>query len=229
MYIIISGGGEVGYYLARILLSEGHEILVIEKDANRCDLISEDMGDVVLRGDCCEARTMEEVGGARADMLIAVTGNDDDNLVACQVAKHKFNVPHTIARIKNPRHRPLFEKLGIDLTVSSTELIMAHIEQELPSHPVIPLLKLKRGGLEMVEVKVAPDSRMVGKKLGSFKMIPNSLVCLIVGKEKGPQIPTMDTVLEAEDEIIAVTESGSSEILRSLLTGLKQSSVRKNR
>jgi trk system potassium uptake protein TrkA len=220
VYIIISGGGEVGYYLARILLAEGHEILVIEKDWKRCELISEDMGDVVLRGDSCEARTLEEVGTGRADMIIAVTGDDEDNLVTCQVAKHKFDVPHTIARIKNPRHRPLFEKLGINLTVSSTELILAHIEQELPSHPLIPLLRLKRGGLEIVEVKVAPDSKMVGKKLGGFKMMPNSLVCLIVGKEKGPHIPNMDTVLEAEDEIIAVTESGSEEKLRHILGGL---------
>ena len=220
MYIIVSGGGEVGYYLARILMAEGHEILVIEKDWKRCELISEDMGDVVLRGDSCEARTLEEVGTGRADMIIAVTGDDEDNLVTCQVAKHKFDVPHTIARIKNPRHRPLFEKLGINLTVSSTELILAHIEQELPSHPLIPLLRLRRGGLAIVEVKVSPDSKMVGKKLGDFKMMPNSLVCLIVGKEKGPQIPNMETVLEAEDEIIAVTESGSEEKLRHILGGL---------
>jgi len=220
MYIIISGGGEVGYYLARILLAEGHEILVIESDRKRCELISEDMGDVVLRGDGCEARTLEEVGTGRADMLIAVTGDDDDNLVACQVAKHKFNVPHTIARIKNPRHRPLFEKLGINLVVSSTELILANIGQALPSHPLVPILKLRGGGLEIVEVKVSPESRMVGKKLGEFQMLPNSLVCLIVGKEKGPQIPTMDTILEAEDEIIAVTESGSEQKLRSILSGL---------
>ncbi len=220
MYIIIAGGGEVGYYLARILLKDGHEVLVIESDAKNCDLISADIGDVVLRGDSCEARTLEEVGAARADMLIAVTGDDDDNLVTCQVAKHKFKVPHTIARIKNPRRRPLFEKLGIDLIVSSTELILAHIEQELPSHPLIPILKMKRGGLEVVEVKVAPNSKMVGKKLGDFKMLPNSMVCLVVGREKGPQIPTMDTLLEAEDEIIAVTEAGSEKKLRNVLSGL---------
>ncbi len=220
MYIIIAGGGEVGYYLARILLAEGHEILVIEKDWRKCELISEDMGDVVLRGDSCEARTLEEVGTGRADMLIAVTGDDEDNLVACQVARHKFNVPRTIARIKNPRRKFLFEKLGIDLTVSSTELILANIEQELPSHPLVPVLKLRGGGLEIVEVKVSPDSKMVGKKLSDFQMSPNSLVCLIVGKEKGPHIPTKDTVLEAEDEIIAVTESGTEEKLRQVLSGL---------
>lgn len=220
MYIIVAGGGEVGYYLARMLLSDKHEILVIEKDRRRCELISEDMGDVVIHGDSCEARTLEEVGTARADMLIAVTGDDEDNLVACQVAKHKFKVPHTIARIKNPRHKKLFEKLGIGATVCSTELILAHIEQDLPSHPLVPILKLRRGDLEILEVKIGPDSKMVGKKLGDFRMLPNSMVCLIVGKEKGPQIPTKDTVLEAEDELVCVTEAGSEEQLRLALTGL---------
>ena len=220
MYIIIAGGGEVGYYLARILLSDGHEVLVIEKEHRRTEFISEDLGNVVVRGDSCEARTLEEVGTSRADMLIAVTGDDEDNLVACQVAKHKFNVPHTIARIKNPRHKLLFEKLGIDATVSSTELILAHIEQELPSHPLVPLLKLRGLGLEVVEVKIPPGSKMVGKRLGSFRLPENSLICLIVGKEKGPQIPSADTILEAEDEIVAVTESGSEKTIRTALTGL---------
>ncbi len=220
MYIIVSGGGEVGYYLAKMLLADDHEILLLEKDWGRCELISEDLGDVVMRGDGCEARTLEEVGTARADMLIAVTGDDEDNLVACQVAKHKFNVPHTVARLKNPRHRPLFKELGIDHTVCSTELILAHIEQDLPSHPLVPVLKLRTGNLEIIEVKVAATSKMVGKKLGAFKMLPNSLVCLIVGKDKDPQIPNDDTVLEAEDELVCVTESGHEEELRTILTGL---------
>ena len=220
MNIIVVGGGEVGYYLARMLLSEKHEILVIEKDPKRCELIAEDLGDVVVRGDACEARVLEEVGTGRADMLIAVTSDDEDNLVACQVAKYRFHVAHTIARVKNPRHKKLFEKLGVDATVCSTDLILAHIEQDLPSHPLVPLLKMRARGLEIVEVKVAPDSKMVGKKLGDFRLLPNSLVCLVVGKRKGPQIPTKDTVLEAEDEIVCVTEAGSEEKLRSILSGL---------
>lgn len=218
MYIVISGGGEVGYYLSRILVSEGHEILVIEKDWSRCELIAEELGDVVVRGDGCEARTLEEVGTGRADMLIAVTGDDEDNLVSCQVAKHRFNVPRTVARLKNPRHRLLFERLGIDHTVCSTELILGHIEQDLPSHPLVPLLKIKGGGLVIVEVKVLPDSKMVGKRLGDFRMLPNSFVCLIAGKDKEPQIPTNDTVLEAEDELVCVTESGSEDKLRTILS-----------
>lgn len=221
MYIIVAGGGEVGYYLARILVGEGHEVLVIEQDRRRCELISEELGDVAVRGDGCEARTLEEVGTSRADMLIAVTGDDEDNLVSCQVAKHRFNVPRTIARLKNPRHNVLFQKLGVDVTVCSTELILAHIEQELPSHPLVPLLKLWGRGVELVEVKVSPTSKMVGKKLSNFKMLPNSLVCLIVGKEKGPQIPTMDTILEAEDIMVVVTETGMEDKLRAELSGLK--------
>jgi len=220
LYIIISGGGEVGYYLAKMLLADDHEILVLEKDWRRCELISEDLGDVVMRGDACEACTLEEVGTARADMLIAVTGDDEDNLVACQVAKHKFNVPHTIARIKNPTHRPLCEKLGISHTVCSTELILAHIEQDLPSHPLVPVLKLSGGALEIVEVKVSSESQMVGKRLGDFRMLPNSMVCLVAGKQKSPQIPTSDTILEAGDELVCVTETGNEQKLRSILSGL---------
>ena len=220
MYIIIAGGGEVGYYLARILLGDGHEVLVIEKERRRTELISEELGEVIVRGDACEARTLEEVGTSRADMLIAVTGDDEDNLVACQVAKHKFNVPHTIARTKNPRHKLLFEKLGIDATVSSTELILAHIEQELPSHPLVPLLKLRGGKLEIVEAKVPPGSKIVGKKIGSIRLPSNSLICLIIGEKEGPHIPAQDTVLESEDVIVAVTESENEETLKAILAGM---------
>ncbi len=98
MYIIVIGGGRVGYYLTKALLEEGHEVLTIEKNATYCEVINEELGSVCLRGDGCETATLTEVGTGRADMFIAVTGDDEDNLVACQVAKHKFNVPRTIAR-----------------------------------------------------------------------------------------------------------------------------------
>src|SRR3972149_6109368 len=126
MYIIVVGGGRVGYYLTKALLGEGHEVLLVEKDAAICETITDELGSVCLRGDGCEATTLAEVGTDRADMLIAVTGDDEDNLVACQVAKHKFNVPRTIARIGNPQNEMLFKKLGIDVTVSSTKIILEH-------------------------------------------------------------------------------------------------------
>ncbi|MCL0092181.1 TrkA family potassium uptake protein [Dehalococcoidia bacterium] len=220
VYIVVVGGGEVGHYLARILLSDGHEVLVLEKERRRTEFAAEELGEVIVRGDGCEARTLEEVGTGRADMLIAVTGDDEDNLVACQVAKHKFNVPRTIARIKNPRHRLLFEKLGVDATVSSTELILAHIERELPSHCLIPLFKLRGGELAMIEVKILPGSRTVGRRLGDFRLPEKSLILLIIGKDKDPQIPTPDTILEEGDQIVALTRSGDEDALRVALTGL---------
>ena len=217
MYFIIAGGGEVGYYLARMLLADGHEILVIEKDRRRCELISEEMGDVVIRGDACEARTLEEMGTARADMLIAVTGDDEDNLVACQLAKHKFNVSRTIARINNPKNETIFKKLGIDVTVSSTNVILENIEQEVPTHPLTHLLSLKEKGLEIVGVKIPADSTTVGKAVRELSLPEDSVLSLIISKERKPQLATPDTVIQAEDEIIAVTTPASEEALRSTL------------
>src|SRR3970282_1763868 len=164
MYIIVVGGGKVGYYLAKELVEEGHEVLVIEQDGAKCERIAEELGDIVLSGDGCEASTMEMAGFGRADMVIAVTGDDEDNLVTFQVAKVKFNVPRTVARINNPKNEEIFKRLGIDTTVSATAAILAQIEQELPTHPLIPLLTLS-GGLEIVGLKVQPSSAVVGKRI----------------------------------------------------------------
>lgn len=217
MYIIVVGGGKVGYYLASALLSEGHEVLVLEKDVRKCDFICDHLGSVCTRGDGCEARTLAEVGTERADMLIAVTDEDEDNLVACQVAKHKFKVPRTITRINNPKNEELFKKLGIDVTVSSTNLILEHIEEEVPTHPLVHLLTLKGGSLELVEVKIPQDCSVVGKALKEIPLPPDSVVCLMIGK-RGPQVPRDDTVLEAEARVIAVTKPETEAALRAALT-----------
>jgi len=219
MYIIIAGGGEIGYYLAKALLDEGHEILVIEKNADRNEFICSELGSVCVRGDGCEAATLEAVGTGRADMLIAVTGDDEDNLVACQVAKHKFNVPRTIARISNPKNEAIFKKLGIDVTVSSTNVILEHIEEEVPTHPLTHLLDIRDKGLEIVEVKILPESTTVGKSVKELSLPPESVLSLIIGKGQKPRIPTADTVLQAEDRIIAVTNPESEEALRTAMRG----------
>jgi trk system potassium uptake protein TrkA len=217
MYIVIVGGGEVGYHLSKILLNDGHEVLILELDAARSERLAEELGSIVVRGDGCEAATLQNVGTGRADMLVAVTDDDARNLVACQVAKHKFNVPRTIARVTNPNNENIFKILGVDVTVCSTKLILANIEQELPSHPLIPLLKLKSGGLEIIEVKVPPGSKIIGKKLRSFQLPKGSAVLLVIGKEQGPQIPTPDTVVMAEDEVVAITQAENEETIRAML------------
>jgi len=217
MYIIIVGGGEVGYHLAKVLLNDRHEVLILEQDASRSERLTDELGSIVVRGDGCEAATLQTCGSARADMLVAVTDDDARNLVACQVAKHRFNVPRTIARVTNPNNENIFKMLGVDVTVCSTQLILAHIEQELPSHPIIPLLKLRSGGLELIEAKIPHGSKVIGKKLRTFSLPKGSAVLLIISKDKGPQIPTPDTVVAAEDEVIAITQAENEEAIRAML------------
>jgi len=219
MYIIIIGGGEVGYYLSKALLNEGHEILVVEKNAARSEFIIDELGSVCVRGDGCEAATLAQVGTGRADMLIAVTGDDEDNLVACQVAKHKFNVPRTIARTTNPKNEAIFKKLGIDVTVSSTNIILEYIEEEVPTHPLTHLLTIRDKGLEIVEVRIPDDSTTVGKAVKELSLPPESTLSLLIRKGQKPQVFTANTILQAEDQIIAVTTPESEEALRAALRG----------
>lgn len=220
MYIIVVGGGKVGFYLAKELLEEGHEVLVIEKDEHgpRSAVIAEELGDVVITGDGCEAAVLEAAGTARADMLIAVTGDDEDNLVACQVAKNRFRVPRTMARINNPKNELIFRKLGIDVTVSATAAILNQIEQELPTHRLVPLMHLRgKSGLEMVEVKIPSNAAIVGKRADEVLLPQGSMLALIVDREGSPRLPA-DSIIAAEDEVIAITRIELEEQLRRALT-----------
>jgi len=219
MYIIIVGAGRVGYYLTKALLDEGHEVLAIEKNATVCEAVVSELGSVCIRGDGCEVSTLTEAGTNRADMLIAVTGDDEDNLVACQVAKHKFNVPRTIARIRNPKNETIFKKLGVDVTVSSTNIILEHIQEEVPTHPLTHLLTIRDKGLEIVEIKIPPESIMIGKTIKELSLPPKSTLFLIIRKGQKPIIPKANTILETEDQIIAVTTPESEEKLRTTLRG----------
>ena len=219
MYIIVVGVGRLGYYLIKALLDEGHEVLAIEKNATVCETVTDELGSVCVRGDGCETATLNEAGTDRADMLIAVTGDDEDNLVACQVAKHKFNVPFTIARIRNPNNETIFKKLGIDVTISSTNIILEYIEKEVPTHPLTHLLGIEDKGLEIVDIKIPPDSTTVGKPIKELRLPPESILSLIIRKARKPVVPTGNTVLQAEDQIIAVTTPESEEALRAALRG----------
>jgi trk system potassium uptake protein TrkA len=219
MYIMIAGGGKVGYYLAKELIAEGHEVLIIEQNAAKCERIAEELGSIVMRGDACETSTLAEAGTARADMVVAVTGDDEDNLVVCQVAKKLFDVPRTIARINNPKNEEIFRKLGIDVTVSSTHLIMEHIEVEVPTHHLVHLLELKAQGLEIVEIKVAPNSPAVGMALKELPIPQSCVVALHLSQKHGPQVPRGETVLEANDAIVAVTTPEEECHLREVLAG----------
>ncbi len=216
MYVIVAGGGKVGFYLARALLNEGHEVLVVEQNKRKSASISEELGSVVMLGNADEARTLEEAGANRAHVVVAVTGDDEDNLVICQVAKHKFKVDRTIARINNPKNEAIFKLLGIDATVSSTNLILAQIEQELPSQALIHHLLLQNVGLELVEGVVSSNSPVVGKPLKDVKLPGNTKIILMM-RGQDAIVPTGSTEIEALDSVMAVTKIELESELRQLL------------
>jgi trk system potassium uptake protein len=220
-YVIVVGGGRVGFHLAKELLDQGYEVLVIESDemGPRASYIAEQLGSTVLRGDGCEARVLAEAGCGRAAMLIAVTGDDEDNLVACQVAKGKFGVPKTIARLNDPRNATLFHSLGIDVTVSATAAILDKIEMELPLHRLHRLLHLRQSDLEMVEVTLPDRSPVAGKRLKEILLPQDSRIILLVDTEGTPRLPTAESVLRGGDEVIALIHGDAEEALRTVLTG----------
>lgn len=205
--------------MARTLINEGHEVLVIELDPRKSERIADELGTVVLRGDGCEASTLAEAGASRADMLIAVTGDDEDNLVACQVAKVRFKVPRTIARINNPKNERIFKRLGIDVTVSATNIILEHIGHEVPTHRLTRLLELRDLGLEIVEVRIPPTSPVVGKRVAELSLPTPSVLAAIISRGRGAQIPNAETVIQANDEVLAVVSPEVEAEFRRALTG----------
>jgi len=219
MYIIVVGGGKVGYYLAKTLLGGGHEVLIIEKDKRKCDIISTELGGVVQRGDGTDSTVMEEAGMNRADLAVAVTGDDEDNLMICQMAKKKFDVKRTIARINNPKNEHIFKVLGIDHTVSVTDLILAQVEREMPAHSLIHLLTLREVGASFVEAKVPEDSPVVGRAVKDLG-IPDDCVIPLIIRQRAGIVPHGETILAAGDEVIAVTTMEHEDVLERVFSGM---------
>ena len=205
MYLIIVGGGSVGYHLAKQLLREGHEVLVIDKDPAKCERFEDELGSVCMRGDGCEVSTLSEAGVSRADVFIAATDGDEDNLISCQVAKHKFHVPKTIARVSNPRNEEIFRKLGVDRTIAVTNLIMKHIEEEIPVHPLAHLLTMLSEGTEIVEITIGENSKAIGRAVKDLNLPQDSILALLIRSGQKPMIPTPGTVFEKNDRLIALT------------------------
>ena len=216
MYIIVVGGGKVGYYLTKNLLNEGHEVLLIERDVSKVETYSERFGSVVLAGDGAEAAVLAAAGAARADVVVAVTGEDEDNLVVCQVAKAKFHVGRTIARVNNPKNEQLFRLLGIDVTVSQTNHILNLIEQAIPERSFVHLLSLRHADLAIIEATIGDNSPVVNQSIEEIEL---PVDCLIAAIARGPEliVPHSETRILAGDEIIAVTQRAQEDELRRLL------------
>jgi len=221
MYVIVIGGGKVGYYLTKTLLADNHEVLLLEKSSARAAFLAEELGEMVSQGDGCEVRTLQEVGTSRANVVVAVTGDDEDNLVACQLAKRQFGVPRTLARVNNPRNEEVFELLGVDATVSSTRIIYSLIEQEVETGEVIPLTALKRGEIEIVEADLTPQSPVVARALKDIHLPGDTVVAAII-RDQHIVLPSGTTTLEIGDCVIALTRPADEAALRALLAGKQE-------
>jgi trk system potassium uptake protein TrkA len=218
MYMIIVGGGKVGYYLTKALVSAGQEVTLIEKLRRRFDLLQEEFGDAAFLGDGCEVRTLEQAGAGRADLVAAVTGDDEDNLVICQMAKRKFKVKRVIARINNPKNEVTFQMLGIDETVSSTKLIYSLIEQEVEVADVIPLTALRKGHLELVEVALTQEAPSVNRRVRDLVLPEKSTLAILV-RGNDAEIIHGDTTLRAGDIVVAITPSAVVPQFRKAMLG----------
>ncbi len=218
MYIVVVGGGKVGYHLTRSLLAEGEEVLVIEKEQGKVDRITRELGGTAIQGDGAEVATLQLAGVERANVVAAVTGHDEDNLIIAQVAKRRFQVPRTVARVNNPRNEFIFHQLGIDAAVSATNLILSVIQQEIPSHPFVHLLTLQEGGIEFVELQLDKGSFAVGKAMRDIVLPDDSAVPLLI-RDSRPVVLHADTLLQENDRLIAVTTSSQEAALRGRILG----------
>ena len=214
MYIIIVGAGKVGWNLARELLDKDHEVTLIEKNRRRYLTVEQELEHNVQYGDASELWVLERAGIQRADMVIAVTGDDEDNMLICQVAREKYLVDQIIARVNNPRNRQHFDLLDIKPSVSATDLILRLIEHEVPQYGLVHLLDLQDERLEIIEMQIDEDSKVAEKRVGDLEMPDGSLLISVL-REGGGFVPGPDTVLEAGDEVLAVLDPGKEDEIKS--------------
>ena len=219
MFALIAGCSEVGYHLTRALMAAGHEVLVVEKDRARYRMLTEELGGVAVHGDGADERTLREAGAARADVFFALTGRDETNLVACQLAKHIFNAPRTLALVRDPKNEPVFHFLGVDVVVNSVQLLLAYLEEGIPGRPMVHLRDLPQPGTALVSVSIPGESAIVGRRLSDLELPPHSLICLVI-KRGGPQLPSNTLVVEAEDELVVVAMTEDQRLLYDILTGV---------
>lgn len=217
MYIIVIGGGKVGYNLTKLLLAEKHEVLLIEKDKTKTPGLATEFGESLMEGNGSRVSVLREGGANRADVLVAVTGTDEDNLVICQVAKTVFKCPRTIARVNDPRNESLFSALGVDSTVSSTRLIDALIEEQVKAEDmIIPLVTLRAGNVEIIEIDLSASSWIMGKKISDVHL-PEGAIFISIIRGESIIIPKPETEIIPGDTVVVLVKKEVEQALREML------------
>lgn len=216
-YVLVVGGGLVGYYLSRTLLKNGHEVTIIESDSSTYDMIRQQVDCPVVLGDGSTTAVLEHAGAERADILCAVTDHDQDNLISCQMARHRFGVPKTIARVKNPKNETVMRRLGVDTTISATSALIRVIQNAVPQTPVVMLGNLFTGAEEIMEFRITDRSGLAGKKADAISLPP---ACKIIGIIRGGEVLTAvdSTVLQGGDTVLGYVPQTQEASVRKILS-----------
>ncbi len=207
MYVIIAGAGKVGWNLARELIGRDQEVTLIESDHAKYRVVAEELDHAIQYGDATELWVLERAGIERADLMIAVTGDDEDNILICQMAKEKYGCQRIVARVNNPRNLQHFRLLGVQPAVSATDLILRLIEHEVPEYGLVQLLALEEEHLEIIEIEVGEGSVAAGSSVGDVQLPTGSLIISVLRGGTG-FVPQGDTVMEAGDQVMLILDPG---------------------
>jgi trk system potassium uptake protein len=217
VYALVAGGGKAGSNVARSLIGMGHEVTLIEQRPYRFAQLEREFEHQVQQGDATELYVLERAGiGRPPDLVVALTGDDEDNLIICQIAKERYGVPKTIARVNDPRNQAHFDLLGISPTICATTSIMALIEHEVPEHQLVHLLELRKENLEIVEVQIGKDSPSAGKRVERLSLPEGSRLISVMRNGKA-EIAVGATELQPGDQVLAILEPGKEDELRRVL------------
>ena len=219
MYAIVAGGGKVGANVTRSLLGMGHEVTLVEQRRDRFEQLEAELGPTALLGDATEIHILERAGIARPpEIVLAVTGDDEDNIVISQIAKEGYAVPKAIARVNDPRNQQHFDLLGITQTVCATSGLLGLVEHEVPEHGLVKLLELRSEGLEVVELLVSGGAPVAGKRVAGISL-PEGARLVSVTRNGVAELVRDDTVVRPGDQVIAVLKPGVEDQLRKAVVG----------
>ena len=218
MNVIIVGGGQVGSYLAGLLLKDGHQVKVIENRMKQLRALQHDLpGDAIINGEFTDPESLEKAGIQQADVVVALTPTDEGNLVVSTLARFEYGVKRVIARANNPKHSWMFTKdMGVDVGLTEADLMAHVVAEEMSLGDMMTLLKLHAGRYSLVQEKVHPESSVVGKTLQELHL-PAECVLVAVLRKADLVIPRGSTLLLANDEIIAISQVEQVKMLAGLL------------
>ncbi len=225
MYVLVVGAGKVGLNVARSLTQLGHEFILVEQRRTRFDLLVDEMEEQLLFGDGTEMWILEEAGITRADLVVAVTGDDEDNVVIAQLAKHIYDVPKVVARVNNPANRKTFDLLDVDATVCASTMVISMIEHELPHHQFVPLLSMRRENVELVEIEINEESPAAYLAIADLRLPEGVLLATILRGDSALLARGSETLLPGDRVLCLLAPGKERELIRTLLPGRRPEDI----